>query len=258
MYKFIALLSLVNCLLVGSTPSWKLEPRIVGGSDSDIKSFPYQVSVQCNGVHRCGGVIYNRNIIITAAHCLFDDPRDIRIHAGSSQWQSGGVKIKVRKYEIHNGYSSQTVVNDIALLRLSSPLRFSSKIQPIKLATSVPADGATAIVSGWGTTSDGAPDIPNQLKSAEVAIISRTNCASSAYSYGSDIKPSMICAAGPGKSACQRDSGGPLVSHGLLVGIVSWGEGCADPKYPGVYADIAELHPWIVKTSHLLTSPKST
>uniref|UniRef100_A0A1A9VTQ1 Peptidase S1 domain-containing protein n=1 Tax=Glossina austeni TaxID=7395 RepID=A0A1A9VTQ1_GLOAU len=258
MYKFIALLSLVNCLLVGSIPPWKLEPRIVGGSDSDIKSFPYQVSVQCNGEHRCGGVIYNRNIIITAAHCLFDDPRDIRIRAGSSQWQSGGVKIKVRNFEIHNGYSSQTVVNDIALLRLSSPLRFSSKIQPIKLASKVPDDGATAIVSGWGTTYDGAPDIPNQLKSAEVAIISRTNCASSAYSYGSGIKPSMICAAGPGKSACQRDSGGPLVSRGLLVGIVSWGEGCADPKYPGVYADVAELHPWIIKTSNLLTSPKPT
>ncbi|KAI9585604.1 hypothetical protein GQX74_001451 [Glossina fuscipes] len=250
------LLSLVNCLFVGSTPSWKPEPRIVGGSDSDIKSFPYQVSVQTNGVHRCGGVIYNRYIIITAAHCLVDAPDDVRIRAGSSEWHSGGVVIKVRNYEIHNGYSSQTIVNDIALLRLSSPLRFSTKIQPIKLATAVPDDNAAAIVSGWGITSEGALDIPDQLKSVEVAIISRSNCASSTYSYGSSIKPSMICAAGAEKSACQRDSGGPLVSDGLLVGIVSWSEGCADPKYPGVYVDVAELHLWIIQTSHLLTSPK--
>uniref|UniRef100_A0A1A9W0A9 Peptidase S1 domain-containing protein n=1 Tax=Glossina brevipalpis TaxID=37001 RepID=A0A1A9W0A9_9MUSC len=246
---FMALLSLVNCAFVIGAPM-KPEARIAGGIDSNINLFPWQVSVQCDGEHRCGGVIYSENVIITAAHCLFDvSSCDLKVRAGSSNWKSGGVLIKVNDFKIHIGYSSQTIVNDIALLHLSSTLAYSANIQPIELATTAPEDGDTAIVSGWGVTSDGASDIPTQLKSVELEIITRSRCASAAYSYGNDIKPSMICAAAPQKSACQRDSGGPLVSDGLLVGIVSWGWGCADPKYPGVFVDVAELYPWIVKFS---------
>ena len=79
-----------------------------------------------------------------------------------------------------------------------------------------------------------------------VPIVDRKICAA-AYSFLNDITLRMICAGldKGGKDACQGDSGGPLTANKLLYGIVSWGYGCAKPKYPGVYTNVAELRPWI-------------
>ncbi|TMW50322.1 hypothetical protein DOY81_004599, partial [Sarcophaga bullata] len=84
------------------------------------------------------------------------------------------------------------------------------------------------------------------LRYVDVDIVSTSKCASSTYGYGSKVTPTMICAYSIGKDACQMDSGGPLVSGGLLVGVVSWGVGCAYTNYPGVYADVAALRSWVI------------
>ncbi|KAH8405537.1 hypothetical protein KR215_002133, partial [Drosophila sulfurigaster] len=225
-----------------------MDGRIVGGTATTIGSFPWQISLQRSGSHSCGGSIYSANIIVTAAHCLQSvSASTLQVRAGSSYWSSGGVTSKVAAFRNHEGYNSNTMVNDIAVIRLSSSLSFSSNIKSIGLASFNPSNGASASVSGWGTQSSGSSSIPSQLQYVNVNIVSQSVCASSAYSYGSQIRSTMICAAASGKDACQGDSGGPLVSGGQLVGVVSWGIGCAYSNYPGVYASVADLRSWVVR-----------
>ncbi|XP_034650357.1 trypsin alpha-like [Drosophila subobscura] len=253
MLKFVILLSAVACALGGTIPEGllpQLDGRIVGGSATTIGSFPWQISLQRSGSHSCGGSIYSANIIVTAAHCLQSVSTSVlQVRAGSSYWSSGGTVAKVSSFKNHEGYNANTMVNDIAVVRLSSSLGFSSNIKTISLASSAPGNGAAASVSGWGTQSSGSSSIPSQLQYVNVNIVSQSACASSTYSYGSQIKASMICAAASGKDACQGDSGGPLVSGGVLVGVVSWGYGCAQSNYPGVYADVAALRSWVINNA---------
>ncbi|XP_016947655.3 trypsin delta [Drosophila biarmipes] len=253
MLKFVILLSAVACALAGTVPEGllpQLDGRIVGGTTTTISSFPWQISLQRSGSHSCGGSIYSSNIIVTAAHCLQSVSASVlQVRAGSSYWNSGGVTVSVASFKNHEGYNANTMVNDIAIVRLSSNLSFSSTIKAIGLASSNPANGAAATVSGWGTQSYGSSSIPSQLQYVNVNIVSQSNCASSTYGYGSQIKSTMICAYSSGKDACQGDSGGPLVSGGVLVGVVSWGYGCAYANYPGVYADVAALRSWVVSNA---------
>ncbi|XP_039481529.1 trypsin alpha [Drosophila santomea] len=254
MLKIVILLSAVVCALGGTVPEGllpQLDGRIVGGSATTISSFPWQISLQRSGSHSCGGSIYSANIIVTAAHCLQSVSASVlQVRAGSSYWSSGGVVAKVAAFRNHEGYNANTMVNDIAVIRLSSSLSFSSSIKAIGLATYNPANGASAAVSGWGTQSSGSSSIPSQLQYVNVNIVSQSQCASSTYGYGSQIKSTMICAYTSGKDACQGDSGGPLVSGGVLVGVVSWGYGCAYANYPGVYADVAVLRTWVISTAN--------
>ena len=253
MFKFVILLSAVACALGAAVPEGmlpQLDGRIVGGVATTITDFPWQISLQRSGSHSCGGSIYSDRIIVTAAHCLQCVSTNVlRIRAGSSYWSSGGVVIAVAAFRNHEGYNSNTMVNDIAVVRLASSLAMSSSIRTIGLASSAPANGAAAAVSGWGTTSYGSSSIPSQLRYADVTIVSRTQCASSTYGYGNQIRDTMICTYNVGRDACQGDSGGPLVSGGVLVGVVSWGYGCAYVNYPGVYADVAALRTWVVNTA---------
>uniref|UniRef100_A0A1I8NRR4 Peptidase S1 domain-containing protein n=2 Tax=Stomoxys calcitrans TaxID=35570 RepID=A0A1I8NRR4_STOCA len=254
MFKcLVVLLSAVACVLGAALPQGmvpQLDGRIVGGSFTTISSFPWQISLQRSGSHSCGGSIYSANIIVTAAHCLQSVSTSIlKVRAGSSYWSSGGVLIPVAAFLNHEGYNPQTMINDIAVIRLDNSLTMSSTIKTIALATTAPANGASATVSGWGTTQYGSASLPTQLKYIELNIVSRTQCASSNYGYGAEIKTTMICAAAKDKDACQGDSGGPLVSGGLLVGVVSWGYGCAYADYPGVYADVAALQSWVVNAA---------
>ncbi|KAI9582538.1 hypothetical protein GQX74_009925 [Glossina fuscipes] len=228
-----------------------LNGRIFGGDNINISSRPYQVTLLLHNKHHCGGVIYNENTIITAAHCLIDvPPSEFKVRAGSSCWNKGGSLIQVASFKLHENFNAKSLANDIALIRLANDLTFNSKIKPTPLANTVPVDGAAAIVSGWGIT-DKTANIRDTfpLKSVDVNIIGRDACASATYRYGSSIELSMICAQDAGKDACIGDSGGPLVSNGQLVGIVSWGKSCAKEKYPGVYADVAYFHDWIENTA---------
>jgi trypsin len=131
-------------------------------------------------------------------------------------------------------------------LQVSLAFTYGVRVQPIKLTDTEPAAGDLAVVSGWGTLSSESSSLPSQLQAVEVDITSRAVCNNAYAEYGG-ITINMICGAVPGggKDSCQGDSGGPLVVRNSLVGIVSWGIGCAEPDYPGVYSNVATLKSFV-------------
>ena len=174
-------------------------------------------------------------------------------------WGSGGTVSDVATIISHPDYDSGTTNNDVAILKLSTPIEESDLIKYITLpeAGSDPAAGVDAVVAGWyvllcpnlhihhmltakcrGSRGSGVPDT-NALQKVTVPIVSREECNTL---YSGRITDGMICAGFDegGKDSCQGDSGGPLTDpSGALIGIVSWGQGCALPDYPGVYTHVA-------------------
>lgn len=243
----ILLLAIGQCAAVPIDMADLAAGRIVGGSKTTIAEHPWQVSVQRSGVHFCGGSLLSSTIVVTAAHCLLKvTVPTLRIRAGSTYRSMGGTTVAAAAFKVHEGYNEYSHENDIGVIRLKSSLMLSSTIKTIAMASVTPAQNAAAICSGWGATQyDGY--FASSLAYIDTKIVARSQCASSSYGYGSTIKASMLCAAASNKDACQGDSGGPLVAGGKLVGIVSWGNKCAQAYYPGVYADVAELRDWVVR-----------
>ncbi|XP_046446195.1 trypsin-1-like [Daphnia pulex] len=248
-------------LLRTEQPSLLGGEKIVGGTQATPNEFPWQISLQRRGAfssysHSCGGSVYNNYYIIDASHCVdgVTDLSTLRVVAGEhSLAQNSGYEQtrSVSSIKMHVNYNSDTFENDIALLKLSSPLDFSTgKVGPINL----PAQGATietgttCLVTGWGTTiAGGGGSVSDVLRKVAVPIVSNSDCNSM---YGGNyILSSMLCAGfvAGGADSCQGDSGGPLVTlnPNVLVGVVSWGNGCADPGYPGVYTRVASFTNWI-------------
>lgn len=212
----------------------------------DISLVPWQASVQVDGKQHCGGVIYSKDIIITAAHCLkriLDSPVSVRV--GTADIDKGGHVVPVSKIILHERFNEKTKANDIAVLHLKSSLLMGEDIRTIPLADKPPSPGAPALVSGWGRVGSKLPK-PDVLLATDVHIVDHEQCNKA---YNGKLDKTMICASAFGKDACRSDSGGPLISDGKLVGIVSFGKGCAEPHFPGVYANVAELMPWILNAA---------
>eukprot|EP00099_Drosophila_melanogaster_P014682 NP_523456.1 serine protease 12 [Drosophila melanogaster] len=235
---WLVLVASVTLISAGSSPE-----RIVGGHPVLISEVPWQAALMYSEKYICGAVIYSDKIIITAAHCVerpFDTLYSVRV---GSVWKNlGGQHARVAVIRKHEDYVSSTILfNDIAVIRLVDTLIFNAEVRPIQLADSAPAAGTEASVSGWGEI--GILWLqPTSLLKTSVKILDPNVCKRS-YQY---ITKTMICAAALLKDSCHGDSGGPLVSGGQLVGIVSYGIGCANPFFPGVYANVAELKPWIL------------
>ncbi|XP_066999473.1 trypsin-7 isoform X2 [Anabrus simplex] len=225
--------------------------RIVGGELADIKDIPYQVSLQFNGQHGCGASIISNEWAITAAHCVKGVAVDnMQVRAGSSFHASGGSLHQVSEMHYHSNYGKPYRMDyDIAVIKVSPAFTFSDTVKAVSLQDNSVSAGTEAVVSGWGYTQENEGVNSPQLRKVSVPVIDRTYCDSEYYP--DDISPRMICAGyeAGGKDACQNDSGGPLVANGNLVGVVSWGLGCAEADRPGVYTDVSVLRDWIKSTT---------
>ncbi|ENN82140.1 hypothetical protein YQE_00222, partial [Dendroctonus ponderosae] len=139
----------------------------------------------------------------------------------------------------------------MCLIQVSREIVFSNSVQPVALpaphAPLIP--GSRCLVSGWGTLTEGGSS-PSQLHAVEVPLISIESC-NEYYQNGLGVTETMMCAGSPygGRHACQGDSGGPLVVDNILIGIVSWGAGCARPNFPGVYANVPFVREWITEVA---------
>ena len=165
------------------------------------------------------------------------------------QYRSGYEQfISIERIIIHDDYDTDTLDNDIALLKLKTPIKYNSRVQPVCLSSShLPAD-TECWVTGWGASEENGHN-PAILQQAKIPLVSKQRCS---HSYGNRwVTKSMLCAGyHTGEiDACGGDSGGPLVCsvNGKLhlMGVVSWGIGCGRPEYYGVYADIVHLKSWI-------------
>ncbi|XP_069685332.1 trypsin beta-like [Periplaneta americana] len=247
MKVLVLLAALVAC--VAGVPYILQKPlpdgRIVGGTTTTITNFPYQLSLRYSGSHICGASIISANWAVTAGHCIIGSASSLTLRAGSTYSNTGGTVHQVSQAIRHGSYNANTLDYDIAVLKVSSAFSFGSSVQAIPLETGSVSAGTSAVVSGWGTTSEGG-SASTTLRQVAVPIVSDSSCNSAYSSYGG-ITARMICAGytSGGKDACQGDSGGPLVANGKLIGIVSWGAGCARPNYPGVYTKVSALRSWI-------------
>ncbi len=230
-------------------PQVRVQPRIVGGITTTIDQVPWQVAVLPSG-NLCGGTLLTTQWVVTAAHCMAGEvPGTVKVHSGLSTLASmtAGNEIAVDEIIVHPAYSPTTEENDLALLHLVTPAAGT----PIKLFTDAagPSAGTAATISGWGTTSFQG-SVSDQLRVAGVSVLSGPSGACG--SYGTDYKPNVMLCAGAiagGIDTCQGDSGGPLVidvaGQPKLAGITSFGNGCAQAAFPGVYTRVSTFAGWI-------------
>ncbi|OAA57155.1 trypsin-like serine protease [Cordyceps fumosorosea ARSEF 2679] len=248
----VALASQVAALAV-PPPLTSQGGAIIDGEAVRIEDYPYQVDLRVRDEQNCGGTIISDRYVLTAAHCTLNYRGLLNIRVGSAT-NGRGTRYNVTKAVEHPKYKDRQNPYDAAILEISPRIKFGTGVQAIPLADVEPAVGTVAVVSGWGTVTPGRPDYATTLQAVKVPIYDHNTCKND-YARIDLITPDMICAGYPEgkKDSCQGDSGGPLVAGGKVVGVVSWGEGCAQPKLPGVYSSVAsaEIRSFIKDTTGL-------
>ncbi|KAM9851841.1 trypsin-like [Aulostomus maculatus] len=223
--------------------------RIIAGYECQPHSRPYMASLNY-GYHFCGGVLINRQWVLSVAHCWYNPyymqimlgEHDLRVFEGTEQL------MKIDNIIWHPSYNYQTLDYDIMLIKLFHPVEVTREVAPISLPNGCPYGGLACSVSGWGNTAmEGDPILPERLQCLDVPILDDQTCNDA---YPGMISPRMMCVGymEGGSGECNGDSGSPLVCAGQLQGLVSWGRGCALPNSPVVYVKLCEYLFWIEST----------
>ncbi|NWS14243.1 ACRO protein, partial [Pachyramphus minor] len=225
-------------------------------------AWPGIVSIQGtweNGTrHVCAGALIHPKWVLTVARCFIRAGNVIKWDAvigatNLSQLGPEAVVQQIKRILIHQHYIAGSERNNIALLELDEPVDCSDYIQlgcvpDISFRVS---ELKTCYIAGWRTTLDsGEPRLV--LQEAKVRLIDVQLCNSSRW-YAGAVHPHDLCAGYPrgGIDTCQGDSGGPLVCKDIkadyfwLVGLSSWGRGCAGDKRPGIFTSIQHFYDWI-------------
>jgi secreted trypsin-like serine protease len=237
--------------------------RVVGGEPAQPGSRPWQVALLVAGINDnaqaqfCGGTLISPQWVITAAHCVDGgmSPSQVAVLPGTHSLSDPKARrVAVTRLVVHPQWNKDTNDRDIALLQLTAPVLPGPAITPIRFATSAqePKGGTPLTVSGWGATKQGGAG-SILLMTVDVPVVPLDRCNQST-SYNGAITDRMVCAGRDegGRDSCQGDSGGPAVIAGdepTLVGVVSWGHGCAKPWKYGVYTRLGAFAEWIRKTS---------
>lgn len=234
----------INGLLVNQTDE---SSRIVGGTTTTVDKAKFIVNLRVKGKFICGGSLITPKYVVTAAHCLDGvTTSELTIVGGATYLTDKGITRNVKKMFVPKEYNSRDMHMDIAVLALTSSMT-GHNISTIQLCKSVWKTNDIVTVYGWGQIAEHIDKISNQLRVVQVPIIGHAKC-SELYKGRSKLTPSMFCAGDlKRKDACAGDSGGPAIFQNQLCGVVSWGIGCAQSKYPGVYTNIMYVKNFIDK-----------
>ncbi|HEX6380991.1 MAG TPA: serine protease [Acidimicrobiia bacterium] len=259
----VALLAIVFPSLSQAADAKPVKPGadIIGGGPASPGEYPFVAAIldeRSGGTDYtkqfCGGSLIHAEWVLTAAHCVEGaDPDDLAVAVGRRLLNSNeGQRRDIAQVVVHDDFGVPTgLAHDAALLRLASPV---TGITPIRLAASTPQDdllyeqaGKLLTVIGWGTISTKKASYPNDLREVDVPVVDDGTCRGV---YGASLHaPTMVCAGAPNIDSCYGDSGGPLFDYvsKTQVGIVSWGNGCAKRRFPGVYSEVNSggIRSWI-------------
>jgi secreted trypsin-like serine protease len=250
---------LTTALVVAPQHAWAAtdDPttNVVGGTPATLGEFPWMVRLSMG----CGGVLYTSALVLTAAHCVGPTGPNttITVTQGAVDLEDPARTVRTSNYVYRApGFISTQAGRDWALIRLGVPI---NGVPWLKLArdSSLYLDGipTSFTVLGWGATAEGGPQ-QRFLRKASVPFVRDSECRDA---YSSLISSEMICAGAPGGGVdtCQGDSGGPMMAWSptrewIQVGITSWGDGCARPGKPGVYAEAATFNAEICQAARTL------
>lgn len=236
---------------------------IIGGTEVSNDAYPFMVALLEKGSGSaldrqfCGGSLVTADTVVTAAHCLVDDagkpvkPQSLQVAVGRTVLSAKQGQIRdVAKGDVvvHSRYLKGKEAYDVAFLQLKKPVK---GIAPVALPTqgtdALIRPGQKATVAGWGNTDTEMTYTPDRLRQVKVPIISHAECRTSYKEYDAKVN---FCAGVEGKDSCQGDSGGPVFRSvpgrraPILIGVVSYGDGCGAQGAPGVYTSLSSAKLW--------------
>jgi trypsin len=257
------------------------EASVINGQDAVAGSWPWMVTLVASAVtdsteaQFCGGVLIGPRHVLTAAHCVSGArPSDLEVMIGQTALPfTKGTRLPILGYVVHPDINWITLEHDLAIIKLKDAVTTAPAQLALQSDAALYAPGTSAYIMGWGQKDPKLPILPVNLQEAQIPIVSDSTCLDEIGRY---FKPSSMMCAGTkassntsedGVGTCYGDSGGPMVvSDGSggwkVVGIVSWGLGCANEKTRGVFAEVPAHQSFVTSypsiAPYFITAPSVT
>ncbi|XP_022123049.2 venom serine protease Bi-VSP [Pieris rapae] len=251
--------------------------RVVNGVPAKLGDFPWMALL---GYHdsrggpetrwKCGGSLVTQHHVFTAAHCIHGHEdllyvvRLGELDLASENDGAAPIDVLIKSKIKHENYDSVAYTNDVGLLILDKDVQFTKLIKPICIPQnqklrSLTFEKYNPLIAGWGDVAYRGPSATH-LQVAQVPVVSNSACKETYKPYKKQVIDERVLCAGwkdGRQDACQGDSGGPLMqpiwnsetyqTFFYQIGIVSFGNKCAEPGFPGVYTRVTHFVPWLEK-----------